>query len=106
MATERLDILSTVGQSVRDKSAPVYTEKTTEVAWIKGPVGPSRLAIIITTTKGDKWSPSEARGKNATHELKSWVSPQNVEVAAATWVKEKNAHPATYDARKIDGLSG
>ena len=106
MATERLDILTTVGHSVRDRDAPVYTEKTTEVAWIKGPVGRSRLAVIITTTKGDEWSPSEARGKNATHELKNWVSPQNAQVAAETWIREKNERPATYDASKIDGLSG
>lgn len=106
MATQRLDILTTVGRSVRDKDAPVYTEKTTEVAWIKGPVGRSRLAIIITTTKGDKWSPSEAKSKRATHKFKEWVSPQNANAAAATWIKERDERPATYDAEKVDDLSG
>lgn len=107
LATQRLELARTVGTHTVSGDLPSATSTTvTEVAWIRGPTGPLRLAILESTWLGDDTGTSVPQDSGTTHLFKEWVAPGNVDAAIAQWATSRSRFPMTYAASQIDRLSG
>jgi hypothetical protein len=105
LATQRLELARTVGTHTVSGDLPSATYTTvTEVAYVRGPTGPLRLAILESSWLGDDTGTSVPQ--DSEHLFKEWVAPGNVDAAIAQWATSRQRAPMTYAASQIYGLSG